>query len=122
MKTVSDIYKHVSKNYGAKVFVDVNGTIYPILNRIYIKDDILYFLKSESDLTMTAWDLNLKLEFETSDECWLFREGIEMYSSFPDVEIMFCDKSDIDDEDGHYYQIDKIVIENLNVVMICKGE
>lgn len=128
MRTVNDIYNIVTKNHGTKVCAKIDNKICLLAPPFYIEDEILYLSKfnneieSECYTPLTTEDLEFGLEREATDDCWLYRDGIKIGTTFPDVELMICDKDDIDDKDANFYEVVDIVFENLCVVMICERE
>lgn len=128
MKTVNDIYNIVTKNHGTNVCAKIDNETCFLAPPFYIEDEILYFSKFNSEresghyVPLTTESLEFGLEQETTDDCWLYRDGLKIGTTFPDVELMVCDKEDIDDKGANFYEVVDIVFENLCVVMICEKE
>lgn len=138
MKTVNDIYNIVTKNHGTKVCAKIDNEVCFLAPPFYIEDEILYLSKfndereSEHYTPLTTEGLEFSLEKEATDNCWIYRDGIEIGTTFTDVELMVCDKDFIDDEsaniygvideDANFYEVVDIVFENLCVVMVCEKE
>lgn len=128
MRTVNDIYNIVTKNHGTKVCAKIDNEVCFLAPPFYIEDEILYLSKfndeklSEHYIPLTTEDLEFGLEQEATDDCWLYRDGIKIGTTFTDVEVMVCDKNSIDDEGANFYEVVDIVFENLCVVMICEKE
>lgn len=75
----------------------------PLSGQVWIEDETYYMLGSPEKRSALAKDFKHALEIESYDDCWMQHDGIEVYSSFPDVAVMVCDKDDIDHPEAKYY-------------------